>query len=501
EGSEEQLGKVGEATNYMKLKKALVNKRYAPTYHAVSPVGWVNDPNGLSYFNGNYNLYFQYNPYDTVWGPMHWGHYTTKDFIKWELENVALAPDMPYDNEFGIFSGSAIEYDGLLYAMYTGVANGLQQQCIATSKDGINFEKLTRNPVISEKQIPNDYSKIDFRDPYIFVSNDYYHVLIGTKNKNNKGTLLLYKSKDLKSWNFVGEVLNTNKQNEKNYCSVDGVFECPSYAEIGGKEILICSPQFLAQEGIKHQNIHSVVYMIGQFDYQTGKFNYEEMNDLDSGFDFYAAQTLKTPDGRTIMIAWMQMWDRNMPTQQDGWAGGFTLPRELSIKDNHLYQAPVREIEKYRIDKVTYQNQTILSNKPLALANISGKSIELELTLNVGNSKKAGVKLFKGTNNETLLYYDSVNEEVVIDRSNSGQVITGKETNNKTRRAKAKLINGTIKLRIFLDVSTIEVFINDGYSTLSTNVYPDLNDDRIEFYSENGNAVLNEVTKYTIKTL
>lgn len=501
EGSEEQVGKVFEATNYMNLNKESIDKRYYPTYHAASPVGWANDPNGLSYFNGKYNLFFQYNPYNTVWGPMHWGHYTTTDFIKWKLEPVALAPDMPYDNEFGAFSGSAIEKDGLLYAMYTGVANGLQQQCIATSKDGINFEKLTRNPVLSEKQLPNDFQKADFRDPYIFLSNGIYYVLLGSKNKNNKGTLLMYKSKDLKSWNFVGEVLNTTKPNEKNYLSIDGVFECPSYANIGGKEVLICSPQFLAKDGISHQNIHSVVYMIGQFDYQTGKFKYDELHDLDSGFDFYAAQILNAPDGRNIMIAWMQMWDRTMPTQANGWAGAFTLPRQLSIKDNHLYQNPVAEIENYRFDKVSYQNEIVSSVKPLSLSNISGKSIELEFTLKVGSSKKAGVKLFKGSKNETLLYYDSIKEEVVIDRSKSGVSINGKEDNNATRSAKVKLNNGTIKMRVFLDVSTIEVFINDGYTTLSTNVYPDFNDDGIEFYSLGGDAFLNEVTKYNIKTI
>lgn len=492
------MGKVFEATKYTYNNLNTVNQRYRHTYHAQTPVGWSNDPNGFSYYNGKIHLFHQYNPYNTVWGPMHWGHYTSDDFIKWELQNVALAPDEEYDKDYGAFSGSAIEKDGKLYLMYTGVANNLQQQCIAVSNDGINFEKIGRNPVISSSMLPNAYSKSDFRDPYVFVHDDMYYCLIGTK-RGSYGNMLMYKSSNLTSWSFVGEVMNSSYKNSPNFYQLNGVYECPSYACIDGKEVLICSPQNLPKDGYMFENINSVVYMIGKFDYNTGRFNYSEVNEIDSGFDFYAAQTRKMNDGRTIMIAWMQMWERTLPTAADGWVGGFTLPRELSIKDNHLYQNPVKEIEKYRSNKVLYYNVNLFNNQSISLDDINGNTLELEFTLDMNDAKKAGVKLFKGTMHETLVYYDKEKNIVVLDRSKSGANISGVEANNSTRSCKIDLVDGKVKFRIFLDVSSIEVFINDGYHTITANVYPDLTDLGIEFYSVGGNALLESITKYNIE--
>lgn len=498
EGSEEQVGKVYEATKYTYNNLNTVNQRYRHTYHAMTPIGWANDPNGFTYYGGKIHLFHQYNPYSTAWGPMHWGHYTSTDFIKWELQNVALAPDQSYDKDFGAFSGSAIEKDGKLYLMYTGVANNLQQQCIAVSEDGINFEKIGRNPVISASMIPAAYSKADFRDPYVYKKGDTYYCLIGTK-RGNYGNMLMYKSKNLTSWSFVGEVMNSSNKDADNFFQLSGVYECPAYAYLDGKEVLICSPQNLPANGTEFENIHSVVAMVGEFDYNTGRFIYDKFQEIDSGFDFYAAQTMQMPDGRTVMIAWMQMWDRTMPTQADGWVGAFTLPRELSVKNNHLYQTPVKEIENYRKDKVTYSNVNLLNNESISLENINGNTLELEFTLNMQDATKAGVKLFKGTIHETTVYYDAVKGDVVLDRSKSGVNISGVESNRFTRSASVELVDGNVKFRIFLDVSSIEVFINDGYSTITANVYPDSEDLGIEFFAVGGNAILESITKYTIE--
>lgn len=497
EGSEEQVGKVYQANKYIEENKHTVNPRYRHTYHAMTPIGWANDPNGFIQHNGNIHLFHQFNPYSTAWGPMHWGHYTSKDFIKWELQPVALAPDKDYDKDHGAFSGSAVSKDGKLYLIYTGVANNLQQQCVAVSEDEINFEKITRNPVISSKMVPNAYSKADFRDPYVFKNGDTYYAIIGTK-RGAYGNMLMYKSSNLTSWSFVGEVMNSSNPQEDNFYQLNGVYECPAYAKFNNKEVLICSPQNLPTQGTNFENIHSVVYMVGEFDYNTGKFKYEEMKEIDGGFDFYAAQTLVHEDGRTIMTAWMQMWDRTLPTQADNWVGAFILPRELSLKDNHLYQAPVREIENYRTEKKTVESLNLTNGEIVSIEGVNGKTIELEFTLDIKDATKAGVKVFKGAINETSIYYDREKEKVVIDRSRSGANISGAETNRSTRSVDTKLENGKVKFRIFLDVSSVEVFINDGYSTLTTNVYPDENDIGIEFFSNGGDAVLEELTKYNI---
>ncbi|MGD9605033.1 MAG: glycoside hydrolase family 32 protein [Bacilli bacterium] len=495
QGVEDQVGKVHDAYQYVLENLNTVNPTYRHTYHAASPIGWSNDPNGLIWFNGEGHLFHQFNPYASSWGPMHWGHQTTKDFVKWELQPVALAPDQKYDQDFGCFSGTAIEKDGKLYLMYTGVANNQQTQNLAVSEDGINFEKLTRNPVISTIEVPIGVSTADFRDPKVFYHDGYYYCLIGTK-ANGYGMVVLYRSSNLTSWDYVGKVMNNNNPQAPNFLQLNGVYECPDFIELNNQEILIVSPQNLPRDKTKFENIHSVVYMVGGIDYQTGKFNYDEFQEFDGGFDFYAAQTMITPDGRTIMLAWMQMWDRTLVTQAHNWVGAYTLPRELTYKDGHIYQAPVREIENYRQNEVSYQNKTINGN--LVLPQISGKTVELELEIEVGSASKVGVKLFKGTENETLVYYDALSQTVIFDRGNSGETISGAEINRQTRSADVSLNNGILKLRIFLDVSSVEVFINDGYITMTGNVYPGLNDTGIEFFTVGGSSILKQISKYDI---
>ncbi len=470
QGVEDQVGKVYDAYQYVLENLNTVNPTYRHTYHAISPIGWSNDPNGLIWFNGEGHLFHQFNPYASSWGPMHWGHYTTKDFVKWELQPVALAPDQDYDQDLGCFSGTAIEKDGKLYLMYTGVANNQQTQNLAVSEDGINFEKLNRNPVISTIEVPSGVSTADFRDPKVFYHDGYYYCLIGTK-ANGYGMIVLYRSSNLTSWDYVGKVMNNHNPLAPHFLQLSGVYECPDFVTIDGQEILIVSPQNLPKEGNQFENIHSVVYMVGEMDYQSGRYDYDEFVEFDGGFDFYAAQTMQTPDGRTIMLAWMQMWDRTLVTQAHNWVGAYTLPRELTYQDGHVYQTPVREIIDYRTNAVSYQNKTV--NGSLTLPQISGKTVELELEIEVGSSSKVGVKLFKGEANETLVYYDALSQTVVFDRSNSGKTISGAEMNRSTRNVDVVLHNGILKLRIFLDVSSVEVFINDGYMTMTGNVYPD----------------------------
>lgn len=159
---------VERANDYIQENREKVNPRYRPAFHVAPPVGWMNDPNGFIYYQGEYHLFYQYYPYNSQWGPMHWGHTKSKDLIHWEELPVALAPDEWYDKD-GCFSGSAIEKDGRLYLMYTGhvVENDVvtQTQCIAVSDDGITFEKLASNPVIGAELLGDEGSIHDCRDP------------------------------------------------------------------------------------------------------------------------------------------------------------------------------------------------------------------------------------------------------------------------------------------------------------------------------------------------
>ncbi|MBP5307548.1 MAG: glycoside hydrolase family 32 protein [Clostridia bacterium] len=495
-GSESPTGKIFLANNYIEENSYKVNKRYRLSYHVMPQIGWCNDPNGFSYFGGNIHLFYQYHPYSSAWGPMHWGHVTSKDFIKWEYRPVALAPDSGYDSN-GCFSGSAIENDGKLYLFYTGVNAGDKQlQCFATSSDGFTFVKSGRNPVINERQLGPGMTAADFRDPYVFKKGGVWYLIAGTR-VSGYGNLALYRSANLSEWQFVGYMLNVSDPAAPNY-RLTGVYECPAYAVVDGHEILICSPQNLSAKGTEFENVHSVVYMAGKLDAATGKFVYDKFGEIDGGFDFYAAQTMNMPDGRTVMTAWMQMWDRTFPTAADGWAGAMILPRELSYKNGRLYQSPVREIEKYRKNEVKASRREIVDGATVSVNGIDGDTIELEFSIEAGNAERSGVRVFAGTIHETRIYYDAATGTVVLDRSRSGVKISGAEANGSTRSVKVALENGVIKFRIFLDNTSCEVFVNDGFAALTANIYADDADTGIEFFAEGGNAVLVNAVKYDI---
>ena len=171
-------------------------------------IGWINDPNGFAPYQGEYHLFFQYYPYDIKWGPMHWGHVKTKDFISWERLPVALAPDQEYDRD-GCFSGGAVELpDGRHLLLYTGVRNerredgsidSYQTQCAAIG-DGVDYEKVSCNPVIGSDQIPEGGSPFDFRDPYIWKEDGKYCLIVGNRGKDTSGDILLYESEDGLAW-------------------------------------------------------------------------------------------------------------------------------------------------------------------------------------------------------------------------------------------------------------------------------------------------------------
>lgn len=475
--------KLKQANSYVKNNREKVDNTYRQKYHIMPPIGWMNDPNGFSYYNGEYHLFYQYNPYSSMWGSIHWAHVKSKDLVNWEYLDIAIAPDEAYDIS-GCFSGSAIEKDGKLYLMYTGnqdpggFENLRQVQCIAVSEDGINFTKYENNPVIDSTKLPKEAIIQDFRDPKVYKKGDKYYSVIGSRNLDDSGQILLYSSDDLLNWNYEGNILQSNNEFAK-------MWECPDLFELDNKDILIMSPQFLEPRGNKYWNLHSSSYMIGNLDYKNNKYNLEKVEEIDYGFDFYAPQTLIDNKGRRIMIAWMQMWDRKFPTNELGhnWAGCMTIPRELKLVDDKLYQLPVEELKVLRKNEVSYKDINIKDNK--SLEGIKGQCIELELEVDMNNSNEFEILLMKGNNQETSIKYNKIDELLVFDRSKNGKALGGGEKEVRTyRQTEANLIDNKLKLNIFIDRMSVEIFINDGIKTMSSTVYPDKDSDNIEFYCD-----------------
>ena len=512
-----------------------MTQSYRPVYHASVPSGWANDPNGTIFYGGKAHLFYQHYPHKPEWGTMHWGHFTTEDFIRWENLPITLVPDQDYEVICGCCSGSTIEKDGKLYLMYTAAQPELQRQCMAVSTDGVRFTKDPNNPILTADMLNPEVSRTDFRDPRMFKKGDTYYLIAGARvltreeaaadpnegfvktpekplpahsyyeppassaepDKTGFGNMVLLKSPDLYHWEYVGKLICEQPEYSLAYYCLNGVYECPDYFTVNGEEVLLSSPQNLPPMGRRYQNIHSGLYMLGRLNFQTGQFVMRKIEEVDSGFDFYAAQTLRMPDDRVIMIAWKEMWDRNFPTRPEGWAGTYTLPRELTVVDGNLIQTPVREIERYRKNRVSRDALTV-ENESVGVEGVSGNVIELHVTLEPGTASKAGLKLFKGAAHETLLYYDRAEGVIVFDRANSGVAFEGREKDVNVRYCEVGQ-RESVELDLYLDVCSLEVFIDGGKRTMTGNVYPDIaSDTGIEFFSEGGQCRFREIVKYDI---
>lgn len=460
--------KLEQANQYIKENKGRIDPVYRQDYHLMAPIGWINDPNGFVYYKGEYHLFYQYYPYDSIWGPMHWGHAKSKDLLHWEDLPVALAPSEEYDID-GCFSGSAIEKDGKLYLMYTGhyEREGIKRevQCMAVSEDGIHFEKFLENPVISEQHIEGVAAIDDFRDPKIVEHNGLYYSVVASKTAEQRGQILLFQSDDLVHWQFTSILLKGEKE--------QGImWECPDLFHLDGKDVLLISPIEMEKKENSYENINSTVAFIGEVDWSTGRFTVDNHHEIDFGLDFYAPQTCFDEQGKRIMVAWMQMWGRNMPTNELGhlWAGTMTLPRELHVVDQQVIQQPINTIYKLITDKKRIKKEK-LENSSIELDNIEAKQFYIELSGTLTQTENLAIKVLRTNESAVELIYEPATGYLSISRDSFGFKITGIETEQLTKRTtRVPLIDNSLLLEVFRDTSSIEVFAN-GVATMSMNFY------------------------------
>lgn len=474
---------VDKANRFIQDMKHLLRPDYRLGYHLMPEFGWMNDPNGFVHYNGEYHLFYQHYPYKPVWGPMHWGHAVSRNLVHWEYLPVALAPDVEFDAG-GCFSGSAIEKDGKLVLMYTGhVVTGpditrdyKQAQGLAISDDGVIFKKYAGNPVIGYDQIPAGLSQKDFRDPKVLERDGHYYVVLGSNDAMGNGLVLLYRSDDLKQWDFVNVLAKS-----------DGTFgdnwECPDLFSLGDKDIFMLSPQRMPAQGEEYRNMSSTMYMVGAFDPDAGTFASERYAQVDHGFDFYAPQSTVDERGRRIVIGWMDMWESEMPTQHGHqWAGAMSLPREAVLDGERILFHPVEEIEASRCNAYEIGDITLEGERRLS---VSGDSYELEVEFEACEAAAFGLKLRVGEDDteETVLTYRTVEGLLCLNREYAG-IGPGGE-----RRAAVPLREGKLSLRIFVDKSSVEVFAGDGEVVMTARIYPGLNSQGIGLFSEGRSRV------------
>lgn len=433
-----------------------------PKFHFASPCGWINDPNGFSVFKNEIHLFAQYHPYSTHWGPMHWAHATSKDFILWNIQDVALAPDTDADNG-GCFSGTSFEKDGKHIIAYTGVheedGKTVQEQCIAIG-DGKKYTKFCENPVITYKNIPFEYQRSDFRDPKIWAEGDKYFLAAVLKKKNNFGALVLFESKDLHEWNYVRLV-------DESRDGLSGMWECPDIFKFDGKDVIILSPQEMKEdEKLGFHDGNNSVYMTGSLDFKSAEFTREVRSEnnytaaqIDYGIDFYAPQTTLSPDGRRIMIAWMQSWESYITPKNYLWSGMMTIPREINLRNGKLYQNPVKEIENYR--NKNFSGIIESSAKKQVISGLCVRQFDAEFVLSVPQNEEGKfiLNIAESKDYAATIVYDAKSKKLTFDRSRT--IDGGGNTKSRSMRVVPNS-DGKIKLRILCDTCSAEIFVNDG---------------------------------------
>ena len=483
------LKNIEKAEKEIKEKRDIIKESiYRQKYHFMPETGWMNDPNGLVYYKGKYHFFFQFYPYDGFWKYMHWGHAVSDDMLHWEYLPVALAPSETYDDHLqgGCFSGSAIEHDGKLFLMYTGTTNngkGFEQtQCIAYSEDGIHFEKYADNPVlVAPEGVPTDY----FRDPKVWKHEDMYYMVCGAQ-KNGMAQALLYRSSDMLHWEFVNVLAES--RGEWGY-----MYECPDFFKLDDKYVLIVSPM-----GAKER---SCVYMVGDFDYNTGKYFYTVTGEVDWGYQYYAPTSFETPDGRRIMVAWANAWDWMPfwkdwgPTYRDGWCGNFNIPREVSLNsDNTLSFRPIKELESLRVNGCKMEEVLLSEGESVELKKGFSYDSIVKIDLTNTSAEQIVFKLRQSEHRVTTVTFDLSVGEVRFD------VTKADDWSKGIAKAPLNLIKKEeLDIRILSDRISIEIFSNEYTTNLSCNVYTTMEGERNEIQAVGGTVAIKSIESYDME--
>jgi fructan beta-fructosidase len=458
------------------------------SYHFSPPSGWMNDPNGLVYFDGEWHLFYQHNPDGET--RQHWGHAVSRDLLHWEHLPIALYPD-----ELGsIWSGSAVvdEHDTSgffaggrgLVAVFTYEKDGAQRQGLAFSRDrGRTWTKYIGNPVLTS---PSP----DFRDPKVFwhAPTDRW-VMVVTAGR----FVQFYHSSDLKNWTYASSF-------GEGWIPNDWVWECPDLFTLpadgdGGNPQWVLSASFIIPNKFEDDFWASKMrYLIGQFD---GREFIPNPGDnqigghpISFGADDYAAITFaNAPDNERILLGWMSNWVYAWPAHHAGKREFTTLPRRLALhrtpRGLRLFQQPLSPFETVR----SLWKATPLGEETLSWSGQTGEAFALEAEFGAGSATEFGLRLRKGDAQQTTIGYDTVRQTVFVDRTQAGDA--GFHPQFAARHeAPLVLPAGRLRLQVFVDICSVEVYANDGEVVLNDLIYPSPHSQGLEAYARGGTSHL-----------
>lgn len=489
-------------------KPSAADSRFRQEIHLMPPTGWLNDPNGLCQFGGVFHAYFQYSPFHAEGGVKMWGHCTSRDMVRWEYQGAVLYPDQPFDCH-GVYSGSAFTEEGVMYVYYTGnvkledradydyINTGREANTVlVTSRDGQSFGP--KQLLMKNADYPSDLT-LHVRDPKVWKEQGLYYMIQGARTKADTGQALIFRSADRMNW-----TLHSRVETEEPF---GYMWECPDYFEVSGVKLLSASVQGLEGGVWEDRNVYQSGYFLVEGDIlnadgqpgcgnsggsqpessqlessqpessqleggqpesrQTG-YRLSEYRLWDYGFDYYAPQSFETEDGRRIQIGWMGMpdcEDYTNPTIENGWQHCFTFPREIFVENGKVLQRPVRELEERERDIAAAEKGKGSISEPFL---IEGYQVYDMLVDRISGNH------FRAVLAEALVleYTDGRFEMRFLSRD-KGSVSAGRGL----RYVEPERLES---VRILADVSSVEVFLNNGEYVFTTRYYPERTCVRVE---------------------
>ncbi|UXR69090.1 sucrose-6-phosphate hydrolase [Staphylococcus sp. IVB6246] len=468
------------------LKESVQKSQYRQTFHIQPSTGLLNDPNGLIYFNGEYHMSHQWFPLGPVHGLKYWDQYKSTDLVHYRHDATILKPDTKHDSH-GVYSGSAFEFEGALYYMYTGnhrteTWERESAQIVAKVTEAGHVEKILP-PAIPAP--PEGYTQ-HFRDPKVFTKEGTLYALMGAQRENETGCAVLYEADRPEGpWSFKGEI-------QTSLTDFGYMWECPDYFQINGKDVLVFSPQGIKPEGDRYKNIYQSGYIIGELNFETLEMTHGEFVELDQGFDFYAPQTFRDEVDRRVMIGWMGLPDIDYPTDEEGWAHCLTVPRTLTIEDGKLKQKPhmhLRKLRGHRETALGYANKFLKQLHPY-----EGERYELVVEILDNDASAIEFHLRANKQEAIVIRYETASQMIMLDRTESGHLPSPVEGTVRRTQLETPLQ----QLRIFVDTSSIEVFCNEGERVLTSRIFPKKQANKIKVATDSGQVYL-KMTKYDIE--
>ena len=468
------------------------NDSQRPQYHFLAPSNWLNDPNGLIQWNGEYHMFYQYNPNGPFHGTIHWGHAVSPDLVHWRHLPIALAPDSGTADEDGCWSGVAVDDNGVPTLIYSGHRNGVQRPCLATSADGLlTWQKYPDNPVIPAP--PEDLHLVQYRDHTVWREDGAWYQLMGAGLEGQGGTVLLYRSTDLRHWEYVHPLLVGDAQR---YTPIwtGTMWECPDFFALHGRHVLTVSVW-------DHGQLHYSAAMVG--DYRDHHFIPEVEHKLDYGDrHFYAPQSFTDAQGRRIIFGWIHEGRGAEAQLACGWSGVMSLPRVLSLgPDGHVYMQPAPELAVLRAEHTHRAAIDVPAGQVVVLPDVSGDMLELAVELAPVREGLCGivVRCSPDGSEQTQITYDAVLHQLVVDRTHASLDPT---TDHNMHVAPLTLgPDEPLRLHMFLDRSVLEVFANDRIS-INSRIYPTQDDSTgVALLAERGEAQLIGLDAWQLQTI